>query len=245
MYAELRSEPNAITNPGKRPPTEAMQGITMTPTQSLMQDQLQRKHDELQQLIVQNQEELRRVSEQLLMAGSSVLPPILNVPLNANQPTLLHLTNPNNLNCINNCDLPVNSIENVDNSPQSRNDEIISYMELTAPNDSRYHRPSEEYRVPATNSNNSFLGIAKYTSRTDLLSGMSQSQQSKNQIRSRHQQQQQNIENNVNGQTELPQLSSSTISDCINNCDLSVGQMYTVDVDNAQLQKKEITSYEQ
>ena len=58
------------------------QPIVMTTAQSQIQEQLQRKHEELQQLIVQQQEELRRVSEQLLMARYGLLSPIhLNVTL--------------------------------------------------------------------------------------------------------------------------------------------------------------------
>nr|CAD7264252.1 unnamed protein product [Timema shepardi] len=46
----------------------------ITITQTHIQDELQRKHEELQQLIVQQQEELRRVSEQLFMARYGLLP---------------------------------------------------------------------------------------------------------------------------------------------------------------------------
>lgn len=49
----------------------------MTSTQTHMQEQLQRKHEELQQLIVQQQDELRRVSEQLLMARYGLVPSIV------------------------------------------------------------------------------------------------------------------------------------------------------------------------
>uniref|UniRef100_A0A6B2E545 Putative aryl-hydrocarbon receptor nuclear translocator n=1 Tax=Phlebotomus kandelakii TaxID=1109342 RepID=A0A6B2E545_9DIPT len=63
-------------------PTELIHsGVVMTPAQSQIQDQLQRKHEELQHLIVQQQEELRRVSEQLLMARYGLLPSIVNVTL--------------------------------------------------------------------------------------------------------------------------------------------------------------------
>ena len=48
-------------------------------TQNILQDQLQRKHEELQQLIVHQQDELRRVSEQLIMARYGL--PIVNVTL--------------------------------------------------------------------------------------------------------------------------------------------------------------------
>lgn len=41
----------------------------MTPAQNQIQDELQRKHEELQQLIMHQQEELRKVSEQLLKYG--------------------------------------------------------------------------------------------------------------------------------------------------------------------------------
>ncbi|XP_031778624.1 circadian locomoter output cycles protein kaput isoform X1 [Nasonia vitripennis] len=67
-------------------------GLVITPVQNQIQDELQRKHEELQQLIVHQQEELRRVSEQLLIARYGMFSPLLNmgVPYNANlcqQPT--------------------------------------------------------------------------------------------------------------------------------------------------------------
>lgn len=55
------------------------QSIVMTPAQNQIQDELQRKHEELQQLIVHQQEELRRVSEQLFIARYGILTPLLNV----------------------------------------------------------------------------------------------------------------------------------------------------------------------
>lgn len=65
------------------PPSELVhQPIVMTTAQSQIQEQLQRKHEELQRLIVQQQEELQRVSEQLLMARYGLLSPVhLNVTL--------------------------------------------------------------------------------------------------------------------------------------------------------------------
>lgn len=51
----------------------------MTSAQNQIQDELQRKHEELQQLIVHQQEELRRVSEQLFIARYGILTPLLNV----------------------------------------------------------------------------------------------------------------------------------------------------------------------
>lgn len=45
----------------------------MTPAQSQLQAELQRKHAELQAIIGQQQAELRRVSEQLLMARLGLL----------------------------------------------------------------------------------------------------------------------------------------------------------------------------
>lgn len=57
------------------------QDIVMTPAQNQIQDELQRKHEELQQLIVHQQEELRRVSEQLFIARYGILSPLLNVSI--------------------------------------------------------------------------------------------------------------------------------------------------------------------
>ncbi|KAH8379564.1 hypothetical protein KR009_005589 [Drosophila setifemur] len=53
--------------------------VVMTPTQSQLQDQLQRKHDELQKLIMQQQDELRIVSEQLLLARYTYLQPMMQM----------------------------------------------------------------------------------------------------------------------------------------------------------------------
>jgi hypothetical protein len=52
------------------------QPVVLTTSQSQIQEQLQRKHEELQRLIVQQQEELQRVSEQLLMARYGLLSPV-------------------------------------------------------------------------------------------------------------------------------------------------------------------------
>ncbi|XP_058792136.1 circadian locomoter output cycles protein kaput isoform X2 [Phymastichus coffea] len=60
------------------------QTLVMTPTQNQIQDELQRKHEELQQLIVHQQEELRRVSEQLLIARYGIFSPLLNVGVSYN-----------------------------------------------------------------------------------------------------------------------------------------------------------------
>jgi circadian locomoter output cycles kaput protein len=53
--------------------------VIMSPAQNHIQDHLQRKHEELQKLIVQQQDELRRVSEQLFMARHGIIPSIVNV----------------------------------------------------------------------------------------------------------------------------------------------------------------------
>lgn len=53
-------------------------GVLLAPTQT--HTQLQRKHEHLQQLIVQQQEELRLVSEQLLISKYGIVPPIVCYP---------------------------------------------------------------------------------------------------------------------------------------------------------------------
>lgn len=124
----------------------------MSSTQSHIQDQLQRKHEELQQLIVQQQEELRRVSEQLLMARYGLLPSIVNVAVpfspisrapnrsiqpqlniqqhSANNPQLLHVEH-TDVNQQNHCNINNEHIENSTlRSNSQHNDEMISYMQL-------------------------------------------------------------------------------------------------------------------
>ncbi|KAJ0183785.1 hypothetical protein K1T71_000208 [Dendrolimus kikuchii] len=53
--------------------------VIVTPDQAQLQEQLQRKHEELQQMIVRQQEELRHVKEQLLLARLGILQPVINV----------------------------------------------------------------------------------------------------------------------------------------------------------------------
>ncbi|XP_055380782.1 circadian locomoter output cycles protein kaput [Condylostylus longicornis] len=73
--------PSAVLSPLPVNTDMLPSGMVMTPNQSHVQDQLQRKHEELQKLIVQQQEELRRVSEQLLMARYGLLPQIVESPV--------------------------------------------------------------------------------------------------------------------------------------------------------------------
>ncbi|XP_076650240.1 circadian locomoter output cycles kaput protein Clock [Halictus rubicundus] len=104
-------------------PTHEMlhqQGIVMTPQQNQIQDELQRKHEELQQLIVHQQEELRRVSEQLFIARYGILSPLLNAGMsysatnacqqmnrcNSNN-TTVQLPTSNNVQSVNVLPLPI------------------------------------------------------------------------------------------------------------------------------------------
>ena len=51
----------------------------MTPSRTQVHEHLERQHEELEQLIMQQKEELRRISEQLLMARYGIVPSIVNV----------------------------------------------------------------------------------------------------------------------------------------------------------------------
>ncbi|CAH2103161.1 unnamed protein product [Euphydryas editha] len=53
--------------------------VIVSPDQAQLQEQLQRTHRELQQMIVRQQEELRQVKEQLLLARLGILQPLINV----------------------------------------------------------------------------------------------------------------------------------------------------------------------
>lgn len=55
------------------------QNINLTSAQNRIQNELQRKHEELQQLIVHQQEELKRVSEQLFIARYGISSPLISV----------------------------------------------------------------------------------------------------------------------------------------------------------------------
>ncbi|XP_076182139.1 circadian locomoter output cycles kaput protein Clock isoform X2 [Ptiloglossa arizonensis] len=107
QYATINLQP--VVSTGFAAPTAPIistiptheQGIVMTPAQNQIQDELQRKHEELQQLIVHQQEELRRVSEQLFIARYGILSPLLNagIPYNAtNACQQMNRCNSNNSN---------------------------------------------------------------------------------------------------------------------------------------------------
>jgi circadian locomoter output cycle kaput protein len=74
-------ESAAVISPLPPPSDYVHSNVVLTPAQNQIQDHLQRKHEELQKLIVQQQDELRRVSEQLFMARYGILPSIVNVSL--------------------------------------------------------------------------------------------------------------------------------------------------------------------
>ena len=70
-----------VISPILPPPDYVQSNVVLTPAQNQIQDHLQRKHEELQKLIVQQQDELRRVSEQLFITRYGYLPSIVNVSL--------------------------------------------------------------------------------------------------------------------------------------------------------------------
>ncbi|VEN41888.1 unnamed protein product [Callosobruchus maculatus] len=85
--------PNFATSPPAAvlSPLPQVDNMVMSPAQSHLQADLQRKHAQLQAIIDQQQQELRRVSEQLLMARLGLLPGsqpqavVQNVPLQYHQ----------------------------------------------------------------------------------------------------------------------------------------------------------------
>lgn len=63
---------------------QPIDNLVLSPVQNQLQVDLQRKHAELQAIIGQQQQELRRVSEQLLMARLGLLPGSQPQPVVAN-----------------------------------------------------------------------------------------------------------------------------------------------------------------
>lgn len=51
----------------------------MQSQENLIQDQLQRKQEQLQKTIVKQQEELKKITKQLLMARCGILPTFMDV----------------------------------------------------------------------------------------------------------------------------------------------------------------------
>lgn len=69
-----------MISPIPNPSDYAHPNDVLSPAQSQLQDHLQRKHEELQKIIIQQQDELRRVSEQLFIARYGILPSLVQVP---------------------------------------------------------------------------------------------------------------------------------------------------------------------
>ncbi|XP_068620708.1 circadian locomoter output cycles protein kaput [Battus philenor] len=85
QYLEPAPYVGTVSVPGVLPvPLSASLPVIVSPDQVQIwrrrQEQLQRKHEELQQMIVRQQEELRQVKEQLLLARLGILQPLINVP---------------------------------------------------------------------------------------------------------------------------------------------------------------------
>ncbi|XP_013138160.1 PREDICTED: circadian locomoter output cycles protein kaput-like isoform X2 [Papilio polytes] len=78
QYLEPAPYVGAVGVPGVLPVSLPPLPVIVSPDQT--QIQLQRKHEELQQMIVRQQEELRQVKEQLMLARLGILQPIANVP---------------------------------------------------------------------------------------------------------------------------------------------------------------------
>lgn len=135
-------------------------GVVMNTSQTQIQVQLQRKHEELEQLISKQKEELRLVREQLMMAGCGLLPSIVNVPMSfsntvnnsrsiastvpdmiqPHQQQLVHATQMS-MQQLTPVDMPRHSgmesvesqrvdVANLGPSTSAQDDEMISYMQL-------------------------------------------------------------------------------------------------------------------
>ncbi|XP_022833225.1 circadian locomoter output cycles protein kaput-like isoform X2 [Spodoptera litura] len=77
QYLDPAPYVSAVGVPGVLPLSIPPLPVIVSPDQAQMQ--LQRKHEELQQMIVRQQEELRQVKEQLLLARLGILQPLINV----------------------------------------------------------------------------------------------------------------------------------------------------------------------
>lgn len=70
-----------VISPSHSAPEYVHTNVVLAQNQNQIQNHLQRKHEELQKQIVQQQDELRRVSEQLFMARYGIVPSIVNVSI--------------------------------------------------------------------------------------------------------------------------------------------------------------------
>ncbi|CAH0716415.1 unnamed protein product, partial [Brenthis ino] len=79
QYLEPSPYVSAVGVPAVLPLSLPALPVLVSPDQAQLQEQLQRTHRELQQMIVRQQEELRQVKEQLLLARLGILQPLMNV----------------------------------------------------------------------------------------------------------------------------------------------------------------------
>lgn len=143
--------------------------MVMTSSQGHIQEQLQRKHEELQDMFVQQQEELRHVSEQLLMARYGLLPPLVNVAIpfntighdvNRGQPNgnimssahsvPMHMSGMPMTTDSNQTqrDCHVRDDQSVIGSISQQADDILSYMQLTPPSNSTDYQQQSSHMPP-------------------------------------------------------------------------------------------------
>lgn len=92
MIATSAFPSQAIMQPISSPLDYLQSNVVLTPAQNQIQDQLQRKHEELKHLIQKQKEELRRVSEQLMMARYGISPTVVTSTFSAVEPSVATLS---------------------------------------------------------------------------------------------------------------------------------------------------------
>lgn len=160
-------------------------GIVMTTSQTHIQDELQRKHEELQQIISRQQEELRLVSEQLQMARCGLMPPIPTM-IDAAAPfttenrseqmcpqtnfgasssssrnnQLIEMENTGDSYSVGHCNFMGNQYNNT-----GVGNEVVSYIELTAsttPVTNLHHQQSYSESQPFSSQQHSIHSLAQF-----------------------------------------------------------------------------------
>ncbi|XP_018570104.1 circadian locomoter output cycles protein kaput isoform X3 [Anoplophora glabripennis] len=129
-------------------PLQPVDNIVLSPAQNQLQVDLQRKHAELQAIIGQQQQELRRVSEQLLMARLGLLPGSQPQPVVANVPISYQ---PSNTGIVSSTTTTVHGIPSGMPGPPAVLVPVSVPMSIPLQHQQHQHQPNIIYSAPDSN----------------------------------------------------------------------------------------------
>jgi circadian locomoter output cycles kaput protein len=166
--------------------------VVLSPAQNHFQDHLQRRHEELQKIIMQQQDELRRVSEQLLFTKYGIIPVNVQVPF----VTTIDSTEQNqelsseSSPCMSSSSHMMHSNYYEQNPPQNVQMVVPPYQQQQMMS-GHHHDPIMSQHTTQLQQNYGELKPIESSDGSDYLQSSNQQQQQSQQQQQQHQQQQQ------------------------------------------------------